>query len=682
MGQLKDIGLESETSRLCSVTGLPIFGRPEWTFTDIGTDYRVVYTILGDSILLVKSSGHVTLSYLEQVLLLEKKLRAEVFSRGQAYVRVEDWSDLKGISRKTRERYTRYIINRKNLAATLYYNLSVFFKLAVNFGKRFNIVESKLEIVDNYEDAVKRALEILSNVQTGKENFNAPAKSGKIIAQNGQVPSCHKRIIQPEWCCRAQKYTLHFEVINDCILHGIATGRFEDQHISPSMRLHERVIEATGLSQTPYFMVLGLEDSEGTSQSTRKKYVQAIMDLHKKYPFIMFIFYGANRFLKAGINISRPFVPFKVRVVKDLESALNLIDKYKVENSAPASSVINQDTAGKPLSTDHTQQYVNELLKFIGEINWEIDGISEEIKTDHDHPFSSVFDAIKLIKWELDDLWTEQKRIQDELKQAKKAAEDASLAKSDFLANMSHELRTPLNHIIGFTELVVDKTFGDLNEVQEEYLNDVHHSSKHLLSLINDILDLSKVENGKQELELNEVNLKEILGNSLNMIKEKAMKHSIELSPDIDNIPQTIRVDERKLKQVMYNLLSNAVKFTADGGKINLRAVLVDGSSLKALGKKMVGSEENLTAMSHEGNAPEKFVRISVTDSGIGIKQEDLERIFKPFEQGENSASRKYQGTGLGLSLTKNFVELHGGKIWAESEGEGKGSTFNFILSA
>ena len=164
------------------------------------------------------------------------------------------------------------------------------------------------------------------------------------------------------------------------------------------------------------------------------------------------------------------------------------------------------------------------------------------------------------------------------LKMALGKARESDRMKSEFLANMSHELRTPLNHIIGFTELVADKKFGDLNEVQEEYLNDALHSSKHLLSLINDVLDLSKVDAGKLELQLSDVNLKMILENSCIMIKEKVMKHRIQLSTQIDGIPETITADERRLKQILYNLLSNAVKFTPDGGEIRLTADLAGSS--------------------------------------------------------------------------------------------------------
>lgn len=248
-------------------------------------------------------------------------------------------------------------------------------------------------------------------------------------------------------------------------------------------------------------------------------------------------------------------------------------------------------------------------------------------------------------------------RIQErtaDLMLAKEAAETASQAKSEFLANMSHELRTPLNHIIGFTELLFDKHFGVLNPMQEEYLNDVLQSSRHLLSLINDILDLSKIEAGKMELEFSEVPLREVLENSLRMVKEKALKHRLQLNTLFQEIPSTIRADERGIKQILYNLLSNAVKFTPEGGTVQLEA----------------------RGLNEQG------VEIKVRDSGVGLKETDLERIFSPFEQGDNSPSRKYQGTGLGLSLTKRMVELHGGRIWAESPGEGAGSTFTVFLPA
>jgi PAS domain S-box-containing protein len=237
------------------------------------------------------------------------------------------------------------------------------------------------------------------------------------------------------------------------------------------------------------------------------------------------------------------------------------------------------------------------------------------------------------------------------MKKATEATEAANRAKSEFLANMSHELRTPLNHIIGFTELVVDKHFGDLNEIQMEYLNDSLKSSKHLLSLINDILTISKVEAGKLDFKPSDVNLKPLLENSLTMIEEKAVEHSIQLSLGIDGIPETIKADKGKLKHIMYNLLSNALKFTPDGGEIRLEA-------------KMRGSS----------------IEFTVTDTGIGLNLEDLEEIFNPFDQVDNSKGRTNQGAGLGLSLTKSLVELHRGKIWAESEGEGKGSTFRFAI--
>jgi signal transduction histidine kinase len=256
---------------------------------------------------------------------------------------------------------------------------------------------------------------------------------------------------------------------------------------------------------------------------------------------------------------------------------------------------------------------------------------------------------------------------------AKRKAEAANQAKSEFLANMSHELRTPLNHIIGFTRLVLDKQLGDLNNDQKEYLENVHQSSQHLLSLINDILDLAKVEAQKLSLDYSDINLKGLLQNSLFIVKEKAMKHSIKITLDTDNIPGIINADERKLKQIMYNLLSNAVKFTPEKGEIRI-------SASRFSKFEFLDTDFRQPPIPDQKNEIKNCIIVSVSDTGIGIGPEELKRIFNPFEQADNSTTRRYQGTGLGLALTKRLVELHGGQIWAESSGVGQGSKFNFMI--
>jgi signal transduction histidine kinase len=214
---------------------------------------------------------------------------------------------------------------------------------------------------------------------------------------------------------------------------------------------------------------------------------------------------------------------------------------------------------------------------------------------------------------------------------------------------MSHELRTPLNAIIGFSEVLVERMFGELNEKQEEYLRDVLTSGQHLLSLINDILDLSKVEAGRMELEIGEFSLREALENGLTMVRERAGNHGVTLSLELEPGLDVIRADERKVKQVVFNLLSNAVKFTPDGGGIDLSA-------------RRYGDE----------------TLIAVRDTGIGISPEDQKRLFEEFRQ-VGEVSRQVEGTGLGLALSKRFVELHGGRIVIESE-VGVGSTFTVRL--
>lgn len=257
---------------------------------------------------------------------------------------------------------------------------------------------------------------------------------------------------------------------------------------------------------------------------------------------------------------------------------------------------------------------------------------------------------------------SERKRA-DQLYQAKMAAEAASVAKSGFLANMSHELRTPLNHIMGFTELILDGTFGELNDAQAEHLRDVYRSSEHLLSLVNEILDMGRIEAGRMEISPAEVRLGPLLEESLSIIRDRALKRRIEVRAQFDRIPATVVADERRLRQILYNLLANAVKFTPEGGHLRLAARVLEGAGEASSGR---GARSEL--------------EISVADSGIGISAEDLEKIFDPFTQVESSLSRRFPGSGLGLTLARTLVQLHGGRIWAESDGPGRGATFRFTL--
>jgi signal transduction histidine kinase len=269
---------------------------------------------------------------------------------------------------------------------------------------------------------------------------------------------------------------------------------------------------------------------------------------------------------------------------------------------------------------------------------------------------------------------------QHEIAEANQRLEQASRTKSDFLANMSHELRTPLNAVIGFSEILQDEMFGTLNKRQQEYVKNILDSGEHLLELIDDILDLSKVEAGKMDLDLRKVSVKEGLNASLSMLKEKAMKHGIKL--DCEIAPEAdieIEADERKLKQILYNLLSNAVKFTPEGGSVCVAARRVRSSEcgVKPPPQPPLGKGGIEGGVVSELNTD--LLEISVADTGVGIKPEDIPKLFNEFTQLENAYTKQHEGTGLGLALTKRLVELHGGRIWVESE-PGKGSTFTFTM--
>jgi PAS domain S-box-containing protein len=284
---------------------------------------------------------------------------------------------------------------------------------------------------------------------------------------------------------------------------------------------------------------------------------------------------------------------------------------------------------------------------------------------DRDRILQGVFAAARDV--------TELKRFEQTLQQKNIELEAASRMKSEFLANMSHELRTPLNAIIGFSEVLRDGLVGDMTDQQREFIGDICGSGKHLLSLINDILDLSKVEAGKMTLDLEPVEVSSFLENSLSIIREKASARRIRVVMDEAPDVGTIQADARKVKQILYNLLSNAVKFT-EGGEVTLKACRVP--------RAVVGAPSGAwqcRSVALADNEFSEFLEVSVTDSGIGISGDGLERLFQPFSQVDSGLARKFEGTGLGLAMVKLLAELHGGTV-AVASAVGRGSRFTVWL--
>ncbi len=281
---------------------------------------------------------------------------------------------------------------------------------------------------------------------------------------------------------------------------------------------------------------------------------------------------------------------------------------------------------------------------------------------DRDRTLQGVFAAARDI--------TERKRFEHALEDKNLELERASRMKSEFLATMSHELRTPLNAIIGFSEALKDGLMGDTSELQQEYIGDIFTSGQHLLALINDILDLSKVEAGMMALELEAVDLDSLLSNSLTIVREKAAAQNIVLALEIAADLGVPQLDMRKTKQIVYNYLSNAVKFSANGGPVTLRARRVARS---AVGK--LSGAWPVHSFPLADNEFQEFLEISVSDSGIGISQEDMARLFQAFSQIDSSLARKFEGTGLGLAMVRQLTELQGGTV-AVASSEGEGSRF------
>lgn len=744
----------------CPFTGLPVITRPEWTDIQLTRHYSVTFKFIGDRILLVLPKGNAGEWGVKRLFEKRGQVVDEVIGPTDNYLEIRDFGDVRvqGSPRNARVQMVEGLReDQSRLLGFIGYNIPKTLQLVMQVAKKLYNPPFYFGATGTYESAIRVALSIVQKNDAGVK---------KLI---------YATVTKDDWQLRFPNGAAsNYEIINDNILYSQSTGVMVTEHVPHIFEKIKKIAEYIVSHKTSYYIILDIRYRERASKAARKAYIKKIKQLFETYPFDACMFCGANRFFQSAFYLTKPFLPFHAYSVSSLTEALTLIQTQE-QQSFNTSKQHLADASGQ----ENMQRYAEELTHYLGSINWEVEGIHHTRHRDPDHPFGVFYDAMDLIKNDLDDLLHKRKQAETDLKRseekyrtiieeiadgyyevnlrgdmtfcndalsrifgypeneliglnnraymsqetatkvysvfnrvytteeperhlvydivrkegktvyidvsislirgndgekagfrgiirdvtkqketdealmtAKKAAEDASQAKSDFLANISHELRTPMNGIMGMTGFLLET---ELNNEQREYAEAAYDGANRMMSVVNDLLDFAKLENSRLRLCTDRFNIQSVLKDVKAVASKVADQKGIAVRCQCDPaIPSYLVGDPERIKQILLNLVDNAIKFTPSGS-VDL----------------------DCTCRADSGNSV--MLCVTVRDTGIGIPAGHLDRLFESFTQFDSSLTRPYDGAGLGLPITRQLVEMMGGTIQVESE-EHEGSTFTCTL--
>ncbi len=642
---------------ICSVSGLPIRQDGAWKDVDFGREFSIGLSVIGSHILLAEPRGYITIDDVKQYLDFMDGFFQEVFGDNQTVFVLLDSSGITGMSMEARRFYIEHNKAVSRFSGFVFFNVSMVLKVSIRLGKKLNMFNFDVELAGDYSQAIRTALQMMA--QSGIESAGFSTKQigyPERQRQSGAYPDRYKVRTDPDWTLDLDGFSVHYEIIDADIFHAVAKGHLREKHMPYVFDAFENVFKKTGLPKDSFYFINGVSGLDGMTWKARMQYIDFTGKWYKKHPYRLWFIYGANRFMRTATQLGSYFVPYEVRVVDDFSGALDIIHAHKARTKQIPPATYGNHGSNADITKDQIRRYVDELLQYLGGIDWDSSEIIDLEPMDSSHPFKPVFEAIQLIKMDLHQLLLERKqaekarkKLEVRLQQAQKMEAIGTLA-----GGVAHDLNNILSGLVSYPELLLMDLPADSS--MRKPIEIMKRSGERAAVIVQDLLTLARRGMPVMEtLNANQIVSEYMISPEMENLRANHPQVQIEteLAPDL----LYMKGSSVHLSKMIMNLLSNAMEAMPHAGRIVIQTANC------YLDRSIMGYEEVPA-----GN----YIRIAVTDQGMGMSADDTSRLFEPFF---TKKSRGRIGTGLGLAVVWATVKDHGGYIDLCSK-ENEGTTF------